>query len=424
MFATLVSLAALLGSVGILLLGGGMLGTLLSVRLGIEGFTATTVGLVMACYSLGFVLGTLFCDRLIHTVGHIRVFAALAAVAACATLVHGLSVEPWLWAGMRILFGFCIAGLYMVVESWLSDRTPREFRGRVLGVYVVVSSAALGLGQFALGLGDVAGHELFSVAAILLAAALIPVALARVSSPVLPSPGRVSLRQLWWISPFATVTAFGAGVTNGGFFALGPVFAVQVGFTTAEIGTFMGAAILGGLIIQYGIGRLSDHFDRRRVIMLVALAVAFVSLALVLMGNQPLWRVIALVVLWGGANFTLYALGVAMAHDYMNADERVPASATLLLLNGMGMIVGPVALSQVMDLTGAHGLYLGFATVTTLIAAFGAYRERVGDAIEVESQERYRATPQATLSTPYWAWLDLDSEDTQMEFDFDLPEKG
>lgn len=424
MFPTLASLAALLASVGILLLGGGMLGTLLSVRLGVEGVSATTVGLVMACYSVGFVLGTLFCDRIIQKVGHIRVFAALAAVAACAALVHGLHVDPWLWAGMRVIFGFAIAGLYMVAESWLNDRTPREVRGRVLGVYVVVTSAALGLGQFALGLGDVSSHELFSVAAMLLAAALIPVALARVPSPELQSTGRVSLRQLYWISPLATVTAFGAGATNGGFFALGPVFAVQTGFSSGEVGTFMGAAVLGGLFLQYLIGRLSDRFDRRRVIMVVALLVAFASLALVLLRDQPLWTVIVLVVLWGGANFTLYALGLAMAHDFMAPEERVPASATLLLVHGLGMIAGPVVLSRIMEFTGAHGLFLGFAVVTVLIAVFGSYRSRVGVSIEVEAQERYRAAPQASHSTQYWTGLDPESEDAQLEFDFVMPEEG
>ncbi|MDN3519663.1 MFS transporter [Aquisalimonas lutea] len=423
MLPTLASLAALLASVGILLLGGGLLGTLLSVRLGVEGVSATTVGLVMACYSVGFVLGTLFCDRIIQKVGHIRVFAALAAVAACAALIHGLHVDPWLWAGMRIMFGFAIAGLYMVAESWLNDRTPREVRGRVLGVYVVVTSAALGLGQFALGLGDVSSHELFSVAAMLLAAALIPVALARVPSPELRSTGRVSLRQLYRISPLATVTAFGAGGTNGGFFALGPVFAVEAGFSAGEVGTFMGAAVLGGLFLQYLIGRLSDHFDRRRVIMVVALIVAFASLALVFLRDQPLWTVIVLVVFWGGANFTLYALGLAMAHDFMAPDERVPASATLLLVHGLGMIAGPVVLSRVMEWTGAHGLFLGFAVVAVLVAAFGWYRNRVGVSIEVEAQERYRAAPQATHSTQYWTGLDPESEDAQLEFDFEMPDE-
>lgn len=424
MVPTLASLAALLSSVGILLLGGGMLGTLLSVRLGLEGVPAGVVGLVMACYSVGFVLGTLCCDRIIQKVGHIRVFAALAAVAACATLGHGLFVDPWFWAALRVVFGFAIAGLYMVAESWLNDRTPREVRGRVLGVYVVVTSAALGAGQFALALGDVAGPQLFSIAAMLLAAALIPVALARVPSPELAVTGRVGLRRLYAISPLATITALGAGVTNGAFFALGPVFAVATGFSAGEVGTFMGAAILGGLVLQYAIGRLSDRFDRRRVIMSTALAVAAASVALAVLREQPLWVVIALVVLWGGTNFTLYALGLAMAHDFMAPEERVPASATLLLIHGIGMIIGPVGLSRMMEAAGPHGLFIGLALVAGLIAVFGGYRHWVGERIEVADQERYQAAPQAAHSTPYWAGLDPAADDAQLEFDFAFTDEG
>ncbi len=423
MVPTLASLAALLISVGILLLGGGLLGTLLSVRLGVEGVSATVIGMVMACYSVGFVLGTLFCDRIIQKVGHIRVFAALAALAACAALAHGLYVDPWLWAGLRIMFGFAIAGLYMVAESWLNDRTPREIRGRMLGIYVVVTSAALGSGQFVLGLGDVTTHHLFSVAAMLLAAALIPVALARVPSPELEVTRRVTLRELYWISPLATVTALGAGMTNGAFFFLGPVFAVDVGFSAGEVGTFMGAAVLGGLFLQYLIGRLSDRYDRRRVIMATALLVSLLSVGMVMLQEQPVWAVTVLVIFWGGSNFTMYALSLALAHDFMAPKERVPASATLLLVHGIGMIIGPLALSGLMDVVGAHGLFLGIALVAVLIAFFGGYRDRVGQRIEVASQEPYQVSPQATHSTPYWTGLDPAADDAQLEFEFEFPEQ-
>ena len=418
MRSTLASLGALLASVGVLLLGGGLLGTLLSLRLGQEGVPASVIGLVMACYSVGFVLGTLYCDRIIQKVGHIRVFAALAAIAACAALAHGLHVNPILWAAMRIIFGFAIAGLYMVAESWLNDRTPREIRGQVLGIYVVITSLALGSGQFILGFVDVTGHHLFSLAAMLMALALVPVALARVPSPELQYTGRVSLRRLYWISPLATVVAFGAGATNGAFFALGPAFAVDIGFSSAEVGVFMGAAVLGGLFLQYLIGRLSDWLDRRRVIMFTALAVSLASVGLVLIQNQPAWWIIPVVVVWGGTNFTLYALSLALAHDFMESHERVPASATLLLVHGIGMIFGPLSLSQVMVGMGPHGLFLGLAVIAALIAGFGWYRDLVGEEIAVDAQERYTATPQASHSTPYWTGLDPMTDDPQLELEF------
>ncbi len=419
MLRTLGSLFPLFLSMGILLLGGGLLGTLLAVRMGVEGLRPEVIGLVMACYSVGFVIATLTSTRIIQKVGHIRCFAAFAAIAACAALVHGLHVDPWLWAAMRITFGFAVAGLYMVTESWLNDQTPREYRGQVLGVYVIVTSVALGSGQFLLNVWDVSGYQLFSLAAILMAAALVPVALARVSSPEIRVTRGVGLRGLYRISPMAMGTAFGAGLSNGGFFALGPVFAVAMGFSTNDVASFMGSAILGGLLLQYLIGRLSDRFDRRKMIMVVTTLVALVSLVIASVQQPSLPLIIGLAVFWGGLNFTVYALGLALAHDFMEPDQRVPASATLLLVHGVGMILGPLLLSMMMSAMGSQALFLGFAIIGVSIAVYGWHRDRVGDNISVADQEAYRAVPQVVTSTPLTPVLEADPEDVQMEFDFD-----
>lgn len=418
MLKTLAALGALFSSMGILLLGGGLLGTLLAVRMGVEGVPAEVIGLVMACYSVGFVLATLVCARIIQKVGHIRCFAAFAAIAACSALMHGLFFDPWLWAAMRVLFGFSVAGLYMVTESWLNDQTPREYRGRVLSVYVITTSLALGSGQFLLALWDVSGYQLFSLAAILLAAAVVPVSLAQVSSPEIRRTSRVGLKQLYHISPLATATAFASGIINGGFFSLGPVFAVAIGFSANAVATFMGSAILGGLFLQYLIGRMSDKFDRRRVIMVVTGVVAAISLGIALSEGAPLYVIVGLAVFWGGFNFTVYALGLALAHDFMDAEERVPAGATLLLLHGVGMITGPIVLSQVMGIAGAQALFMGFAVIAIGITAYGWYRDRVGDSIVVEDQEQYQSAPQTLVSTPMSVTLDPLADDGQLEFDF------
>ncbi len=420
MIRTLASLGALFSSMGILLLGGGLLGTLLALRMGLEGVPAQVIGLVMACYSVGFVLATLVSARIIQSVGHIRCFAAFAALAAVSALMHGLFFDPWLWALMRILFGFSVASLYMVTESWLNDRTPREYRGQVLSVYVIVTSLALGSGQFLLGLWDVSGYQLFSLAAMLLALALVPVALAQIASPEIRPTRRVGLRQLYEISPLGTYTAFASGIINGGFFALGPVFAAAIGFGANAVATFMGSAILGGLFLQYLIGRMSDRYDRRRVIVAVTVVVAVLSLAMATLHAVPLWVVAVLAGLWGGFNFTVYALGLALAHDFMDPDERVPASATLLLVHGVGMIIGPVVLSQAMGRFGEQGLFVGFTVMAVSVALFGWYRDRVGEAIAVDTQEQYQSAPQTLVSTPLSVTLDPQAEeDPQLEFDFD-----
>lgn len=409
------SFVALFASFGLLLTGGGLLGTLLSVRMSLEAFPTSVIGLVAACYSLGFILATRVCDRFIRGVGHIRTFAALAALAASTTLVYPLIVSPALWAVMRLGYGFAIAGLYMVVESWLNDRTPNEQRGRIFGIYSVVTYAGLGGGQFLLAGGDPAGFELFSLSAILIVLALVPVTIARSRSPTLEVVHYVSWRELYEASPLGLVGAGMAGVINGAFLGLAPVFARGAGFSNAGVAALMGLTIVGGFLLQWPIGRLSDRYNRRWVIMVVSLAVAALSAAIVAatpFGERP---VIALAVAWGGVAFTLYPLTVSLTNDFMAPSQLLSASAGLLLVHGVGMIIGPLAAALLMERVGPAGLFWTMAATGAALAAYAALRQRLGPAIDLEEFSSYHEVPR---NTPYGSWLDPRSEPLQMEFDF------
>jgi len=95
----------LLLGMGVLMLGAGLQSTLLGLRATLDGFPTLVTGIVMSCYYIGYVFGTLVAPPLLRQLGHIRVFAALAAVASVAVLVQGLFVNPWSWAAMRLVSG-------------------------------------------------------------------------------------------------------------------------------------------------------------------------------------------------------------------------------------------------------------------------------------------------------------------------------
>src|SRR3546814_19529192 len=97
-------LSAVMVSVGIVLLGNGLFGTLVALRMTIEDFSTTSIGIVVACHSVGFAAGCLMGVRIIATVGHIRAFAAFAAIMAASTLSFPLLVEPWSWVLLRLAF--------------------------------------------------------------------------------------------------------------------------------------------------------------------------------------------------------------------------------------------------------------------------------------------------------------------------------
>ncbi len=413
---TLSPFIALFASFGLLLTGGGLLTTLVGVRMSEEAFATEIIGIVTACYSVGFVVATRVCAGIIARVGHIRSFAAFAALAAMSTLVYPLLINPWLWAGMRLAYGFSLAGLFMVTESWLNDRTPADRRGQVLGVYSIIAYVALGGGQFLLLTGRAGGFELFSLAAILIAAAVVPVTLTRIASPELPVIERIRLRELLAASPLGLVGSALAGVVNGAFLGLAPVFARDSGFTDTGISLLMGLGILGGFVLQWPIGHLSDRFNRRDVMMGVSLAMAASSLAIIYASGRSDLAVIALAVLWGGFAFTIYPIAVSLTNDFLSANQVLSASAALLLVHGVGMIAGPLIASQLMALVGPVGLFWTLAGAGLVLGGFAWLRQRVGPPIPVGEPATYRVVPREGV---YAGGLDPRYEEVQLEFDFE-----
>jgi MFS family permease len=152
--AALLSTWALLLGIGILMLGDGLQTTLLAVRADQEGFSTTITGLIMSSFFVGFLLGSITTPKITANVGHIRVFAALAALASASILVHAVFVQVPVWIALRFISGFCFAGLYIVAESWLNDRATNETRGKLLSLYMVVSYLGVGVGQLLLNLAD------------------------------------------------------------------------------------------------------------------------------------------------------------------------------------------------------------------------------------------------------------------------------
>jgi MFS family permease len=150
-------------SVILLVLGTGLLGVLIPVRAALEGFPTPVIGLFGTSYYIGFVLGCALAPNVVQRVGHIRTFAAFAALAASASLAHALVVDALVWIALRTGAGFCFAGIYTVIESWLNDRATNETRGRVLAAYMAVNMAALTGGKLLLTADDPAGTTLFAL---------------------------------------------------------------------------------------------------------------------------------------------------------------------------------------------------------------------------------------------------------------------
>lgn len=260
------SVSALFIAVLALTLGIGLLGSLISLKLTAAGYSGEVTGLVMAGYYAGLVIGSFIAPGIVRNVGHIRAFAAFAAIVTIIVLMHTLYLSAIGWGVLRVICGVTMMGLYMVIESWLNERTASHLRGRVFSVYMAVTFLGLGSGQFLLMLGEKAGHTLFMVAAILFAFCLIPVTLTRAVHPEPMENVRVHISELFRLAPFGIAGCVCAGFVNGAFYALGPVFAVHEGLDMSAVALFMGTTILSGLVLQWPVGVISDRFNRQHVI--------------------------------------------------------------------------------------------------------------------------------------------------------------
>lgn len=370
------TLAVLLTATAVMFLGHGLLSSLLGFRAGLEGFDTRLTGLMMSTYFVGYVAGAFLCVTAVKQVGHIRTFAALAAVYAAVAIAHALVVTPWSWTAFRFVSGICVVGLFLVIESWLNAEAQGPGRGRLFATYMVVYLAASAGGQLLLTTHDPAGFELFGVAAMLAALALVPIALTRVQAPAPHEPTGLSLRRLFQAAPIGVAGCFIDGMVGGSFWGMAALFGHQVGLDAAAVAFFLAATVVGGMLAQWPIGYVSDRTDRRRVMAMVALAAAAVCVALALLPAERVALLVAAGLAFGALTFPLYSLSVALVHDVLVPREALEATRGLMLVYGAGAMLGPALTGVAMDAFGARAMYALLALLCAGLAGYAALRVR------------------------------------------------
>ncbi len=347
----------LLTAAGILLAGNGIQGTLITLRAHAEGFQPALIGLIGTAYFAGFALSCFATPHMIRHVGHIRVFAALAAIASAATLSLVLIVDPYMWIVMRFATGFCFSGLFTVMESWLAASSKNTDRARILSVYRLIDMGANAGAQFLLPAFGVLGFELFAIIAMFFAVSLVPISLADRSNPKPPEAFSFDLRKVWIISPLACAGCLTLGMTNSAFRLIGPLYADAMGMDAAGVALFMSAGIVGGAALQFPLGYLSDMLDRRWMIIMATLGAMLAGLLLSTAepGNQIL--IYAGSFLFGAFALPLYSLSIAHGNDQAEPGQYLLVAAGLIFFFAMGATVGPLLASLVIDKFGAPAFF-------------------------------------------------------------------
>jgi MFS family permease len=397
---TLKPFILLLTSGFLLMLGYGLSNILLPVRMQSDGVSLNDIGLVLSMLSVGFLFGAYYSRVLLQRVGHIRIFAMCGSLTSVAILLSGLYPEPYTLAAMRVITGFCIACTNATLDSWLSHSANEKNRGRILSINQMMIMTALFSGQFLLNIAPINDNTLFVICGILFSLSITPIVISRQKGPHIEDSQSMSLITVFKLSPLGVVSCFYCGVLYAGLMNMLPIFASQNGITGFDLSIFMGSAISGAIILQFPIAYLSDHFDRRKVMLFMVSTLILLCLAVPFLIAIDMFKLTLITIaIITGLVACLYPMSMSETFDKVLKDQILAAMSSLLLIYALGSILGPYIASLVMENFGSNALF-GFMNVVALtLLVFIIIRMKLRQALPLDEQDSFvMQTPSGVVS--------------------------
>ena len=393
---------ALFLGMGCIMMAYGFQGSLLGVRAVQEEFSLTATGFLMSGYFIGYFIGAATIPNIISRVGHIRVFAAFASLASLVILLHSILIHPFVWFLLRVMTGVSMVCIYTVAESWLNDRSSNKNRGSVLSVYMVILYGTMGIGMFLLNFSSPKNFQPFILVSVITSLALIPILLTKKKPPTFKKIKAMTLRNLYDASPFGMVSSLFYGTIQSALFTLLAVYASSMNFTILEISIVTFLLAVSGAVAQFPVGKLSDIYDRRKVIVFSTFGAAIFSIFAILVSRQmylpeglatsKTWFYIFFI-LFSFCSLPMFSLILAHTNDYISKEKFVAAGAGLQFAFGLGAISGPFLCSILMDLIGPNGFFVFLFLFHLIIGIFGIYRMQVRQTVE-NPDSQFVAMPQ------------------------------
>jgi MFS family permease len=358
------SIAALLLSVMLVVMGQGVLNTIVPLSAKAHHQSEVEIGFLGSGYFAGMLLGALLNPAMIRRIGHVRAFTASIAVSTICALVYTFASEIWLWILLRAMGGFAIAGLYATVEGWLQAKSDNSSRGHILALYSIVQYVAWAGGNTLLQFAAPTDFFLYAVAAVCFSLGILPMTVSEQNAPERPSTPKLPILWLLKTCPLGVVGVFMVGLNNGPMWSLAPIFGSNIGLNAADVGTMMVMMTLGSAALQLPIGRLSDRFDRRVVGAVLMIATMLIELSLWRFGIvMPRAGLYALCFALGAVVSTQYYVLVAYTNDITGPKQAVGIAAVMLFSYCVGAVVGPTTATAVMSWLGPSALHLHDAFV-------------------------------------------------------------
>jgi MFS family permease len=406
--SSLVAVASIIVSMGLVAVGNGLMFAYIPVRLGMSGFEPTWAGLILTGLSAGGIAGCLLTGRLVTRVGHARAFMIFSALIVLSNALVGAGIDPVLWIAARALYGFAICGMFIVAQSWLNDAVANRVRGRVMAIFYVTYIVGLGVGSWVMGLLDIGAAAPALVGIAFTAVSILPIGLTRLPPPPPPEAASVAFARAWSISPVGVAGMLAVGGLSMMIAGFAPIHATASGYSQGEVATLMFAVPLGTLIFQLPLGWISDRTDRRYVLVAAAFIVVIAGIVAAIVDGGPLLTMILIYMIWSGAAESIYSLSSAHANDRATKDDLVVLSSTMLFVWSVsGFVVPGIGTA----LTAVYGTQAFMAVAVVIAAAYSVFVAwRIARNTRVPQEETGNFAPM-TAQVPLPVELGFSSEE-------------
>lgn len=373
------SLFAILSAVISYGIGMGLTLPLLSLVLERMGVPGSVNGLNLATAGFASLVVTPFIPHAIARYGAPNFLGACLVVAAAAMIAIYAAPSLWIWFPVRFCLSSSLNGLFVVTEFWINKLADESNRGRYVALYTICMAGSFGIGPAVLQFVGTRGIAPFAAGAVMLLAAIVPVAFARKNAPRIDDDAPVSVYSVLRMAPAAFGAALVFGAIDAGMFGLLPVYAVRSGYTEAHAALAVTAMSVGSILFQYPLGMLSDRMNRRSLLLLCALIGIAGAVATPFAEGTPAVFYLVMVI-WGGWVLGIYSVGLTLLGERFKGGHLASANAAYIMSYCTGLLAGPALEGAALDAWNPHGLIAVLGAICAVYAAYLLRGNRIAPA--------------------------------------------
>ncbi|MCE9523556.1 MAG: MFS transporter [Alphaproteobacteria bacterium] len=354
-------------------LGMGLSLPLLSLIMERNGVSGTMNGLNAAFGAIAMLAFTPFIPALAARFGTVKFLVACYVVAAFSLLGFRATNDLVFWFALRFTLNCALQGLFLISEVWINQIAPDAMRGRLIAIYASLVSAGFAIGPIIIQFLGTTGWAPFLAGAAMMLLAMTPLLAAR---RIVPPVAHAGARAMWDFV-FSSPSAAAAGLAYGALEMCAAnfltIYTVRLGSTEAAATLMITAWGLGNMLLVPPLGWLSDHTDRRFILILCGV-VGIVGAALLPFTSGVGWWALSLVFVWGGFVAAIYALGLSHLGANFKGSQLAAANSAFSILYALGTFVGPGLGGVAMDAWNPHGFALVLGLISAVFVAVVAYR--------------------------------------------------